>query len=173
MILFWLQIFNELISEMNVNKTGQPLSLHRKKSVSFRDRNLLQIFQISLQTLQQLLSGAMGTLEPQQDVRLREQCLKLALGCLSYDFIGTSVDESTEDVGTVQVRMTVLYMVYCASHPEDAGTWHATHLHCFAFRTQLFYLFICFPFCFPLGISTQSYNWCMLVGRFLAIGAGS
>ncbi len=104
MFLFLLlQIFNELISEMNVNKTGQPLSLHRKKSVSFRDRNLLQIFQISLQTLQQLLAGAMGSLEPQQDVRLREQCLKLALGCLSYDFIGTSVDESTEDVGTVQV----------------------------------------------------------------------
>jgi len=98
-----LQIFNELISEMNVNKTGQPLSTHRKKSVSFRDRNLFQIFQISLQTLQQLLSGTLGQITPQQDVRLREQSLRLALGCLSYDFIGTSVDESTEDVGTVQI----------------------------------------------------------------------
>jgi len=78
-----LQIFNELIQEMNVNKTGQPLSMHRKKSVSFRDRNLLQIFQISLQTLQQLLSGSMGQITPTQDTRLREQCLKLVLSCLS------------------------------------------------------------------------------------------
>jgi hypothetical protein len=37
-------------------------------------------------------------------VRLREQALKLTLGCLSYDFIGTSIDESSEDVGTVQAR---------------------------------------------------------------------
>ena len=28
--------------------------------------------------------------------RLREQGLKLCLACLSYDFIGTSSDESTE-----------------------------------------------------------------------------
>lgn len=38
-----------------------------------------------------------------QDEKLREQCLKLTLACLSYDFFGTSSDESTEDVGTVQV----------------------------------------------------------------------
>ncbi len=37
-------------------------------------------------------------------MRLREQALKLTLGCLSYDFIGTSIDESSEDVGTVQAR---------------------------------------------------------------------
>eukprot|EP00961_Rhodomonas_salina_P153869 2072476-Rhodomonas_salina.3 len=39
----------------------------------------------------------------EQDVKLREQALKLCNCCLSYDFIGTSNDESTEDVGTVQV----------------------------------------------------------------------
>ena len=38
-----------------------------------------------------------------QDAKLREQCLKLTLACLSYDFFGTSSDETTEDVGTVQV----------------------------------------------------------------------
>ena len=38
-----------------------------------------------------------------QDEKLREQCLKLCLACLSYDFFGTSSDETTEDVGTVQV----------------------------------------------------------------------
>ncbi len=38
-----------------------------------------------------------------QDEKMREQCLKLTLACLSYDFFGTSSDETTEDVGTVQV----------------------------------------------------------------------
>lgn len=38
-----------------------------------------------------------------QDAKMREQCLKLTLACLSYDFFGTSSDETTEDVGTVQV----------------------------------------------------------------------
>ena len=50
-----------------------------------------------------MLRGPLAPLRA-QDVRLREQSLKLTLACLSYDFIGTSVDESTEDVGTVQVR---------------------------------------------------------------------
>ena len=36
---------------------------------------------------------------------MREQCLKLALACLSYDFFGTCSDETTEDVGTVQVGL--------------------------------------------------------------------
>mmetsp|Transcript_32224 Transcript_32224/g.76547 ORF Transcript_32224/g.76547 Transcript_32224/m.76547 type:complete len:1079 (+) Transcript_32224:189-3425(+) len=98
-----LQILNEMASEMNINKTGQPLSIHRKKSVSFRDRSLLQMFQTSLQTLQNLLTGSMGTMTPAQDLKLREQGLKLCLACLSYDFIGTLSDESTEDVGTVQI----------------------------------------------------------------------
>jgi len=92
-----------MATEMNVNKTGQPLSVHRKKSVSFRDRSLLQMFQTSLQTLDNVLRGGMGTLTPTQEIKIREQSLKLCLGCLSYDFIGTSSDESTEDVGTVQI----------------------------------------------------------------------
>mmetsp|Transcript_32988 Transcript_32988/g.77770 ORF Transcript_32988/g.77770 Transcript_32988/m.77770 type:complete len:1072 (+) Transcript_32988:97-3312(+) len=98
-----LQILHELSTEMNTNKAGHALSLHRKKSVSFRDRSLLPIFQISMQTLSSLLTGSMGQMTPEQDVKLREQALKLCNCCLSYDFIGTSNDESTEDVGTVQV----------------------------------------------------------------------
>ena len=42
---------------------------------------------------------------------MREQCLKLTLACLSYDFFGTSSDETTEDVGTVQVCVCVCVCV--------------------------------------------------------------
>ena len=29
--------------------------------------------------------------------------MSLALRCLSFDFVGTSVDESSDDLGTIQV----------------------------------------------------------------------
>ena len=51
---------------MNINKTGLPLAIHRKKSVSFRDKSLLQIFQVAMQTLGQLLSGTYGQITPLQ-----------------------------------------------------------------------------------------------------------
>jgi exportin-7 len=36
--------------------------------------------------------------------RLQELALSLALRCVSFDFVGTSIDESTEEFGTVQVE---------------------------------------------------------------------
>lgn len=35
--------------------------------------------------------------------RLQELALSLSLKCLSFDFVGTSIDESSEEFGTVQV----------------------------------------------------------------------
>ena len=37
--------------------------------MSFRDRSLLQMFQTSLQTLQNILTGGMGTMTPPQDLK--------------------------------------------------------------------------------------------------------
>lgn len=51
---------------MNINKTGLPLAIHRKKSVSFRDKSLLQIFQVAMQTLSQLLAGSYGQIAANQ-----------------------------------------------------------------------------------------------------------
>lgn len=115
----WWQIYNEMVSEMNINKTGLPLAIHRccmlvsvsvsmldplssylslslsisvpvlvseacagerkrerlsvclctihrKKSVSFRDKSLLQIFQVAMQTLGQLVSGSYGQIASNQ-----------------------------------------------------------------------------------------------------------
>lgn len=38
-----------------------------------------------------------------QEQRLQECTLNLMIKCLSYDFNGTSVDESGEDIGIIQV----------------------------------------------------------------------
>ncbi|CAK9140098.1 unnamed protein product, partial [Ilex paraguariensis] len=35
--------------------------------------------------------------------RLQELALALSLKCLSFDFVGTSIDESSEEFGTVQI----------------------------------------------------------------------
>ncbi|GKA48195.1 exportin-7-A isoform X1 [Tanacetum coccineum] len=89
-----LKILNQLVSEMNQPNPGLPSTHHRRVACSFRDQNLYQVFQISLTSLQQLKSDV-GS-------RLQELALSLALKCLSYDFVGTSIDESSDEFGTVQ-----------------------------------------------------------------------
>ncbi|XP_051118324.1 uncharacterized protein LOC127242236 isoform X2 [Andrographis paniculata] len=90
-----LKILNQLVCEMNQPNPGMPSSHHRRVACSFRDQCLFQIFQISLTSLNQLKNDAIG--------RLQELALSLSLKCLSFDFVGTSIDESSEEFGTVQI----------------------------------------------------------------------
>ncbi|GLT74542.1 hypothetical protein SLA2020_463300 [Shorea laevis] len=90
-----LRILNQLVSEMNQPNPGLPSTHHRRVACSFRDNLLLQIFQISLTSLNQLKNDVAS--------RLQELALSLALKCLSFDFVGTSIDESSEEFGTVQI----------------------------------------------------------------------
>lgn len=104
---------------------GLPATKHRRVACSFRDQSLFQIFQISLTSLSQLKNdGKMATpavnffclFYTSGDLCLRivimyfaaisqlqELALSLSLKCLSFDFVGTSVDESSDEFGTVQV----------------------------------------------------------------------
>ncbi|XP_057807952.1 uncharacterized protein LOC131022474 isoform X1 [Salvia miltiorrhiza] len=90
-----LKILNQLVCEMNQANPGLPSSHHRRVACSFRDQCLFQIFQISLTSLHQLKNDA--------NSRLQELALSLSLKCLSFDFVGTSIDESSEEFGTVQI----------------------------------------------------------------------
>ena len=110
--LVGLKIFNQLVMEMNQQTPGTSLISQRKIAVSFRHDALLRLFRVALQGLQSLMEGGGGALADTQNPgqnttslkpKLREQCVKLTLNCLSYDFVGTSLDESTEDIGTIQV----------------------------------------------------------------------
>uniref|UniRef100_A0A671RKU9 Exportin-7 n=1 Tax=Sinocyclocheilus anshuiensis TaxID=1608454 RepID=A0A671RKU9_9TELE len=75
----FLQITDSLnlLSILQADST-HPLTKHRKIASSFRDSSLLQ-------------HG------------LLMQLLKLAHNCLNFDFIGTSTDESSDDLCTVQI----------------------------------------------------------------------
>ncbi|XP_058078819.1 uncharacterized protein LOC131227118 isoform X2 [Magnolia sinica] len=90
-----LKILNQLVSEMNQPNPGLPSTHHRRVACHFRDQSLFQIFQISLTSLRQLKSDVVN--------RLQELALSLSLKCLSFDFVGTSLDESSDEFGTVQI----------------------------------------------------------------------
>lgn len=96
--LLGLKILHMGVSEMNSPTPGRTLTQHRKVAVSFRDQSLYQAFQLALSALHHLHSAGAGA-----DGKLREQAMSLALACLSFDFVGTCVDESSEDLGTIQI----------------------------------------------------------------------
>lgn len=93
-----LQVLTRLVSEMNTMTTSIRRSFSysqsRKVAMSFRDLLLLKIFNISLATLNKLSP-------PPGHPKLRQYGLQLALACLSFDFVGSSFDESNEDIGTL------------------------------------------------------------------------
>lgn len=93
-----LQILARLVSDMNTSTTTFRRTIThsqaRKVSLSFRDLELLKVFNISLSTFAKLSP-------PPQHSKLRACALELARACLSYDFVGSSLDESSEDIGTL------------------------------------------------------------------------
>mmetsp|Transcript_8801 Transcript_8801/g.18815 ORF Transcript_8801/g.18815 Transcript_8801/m.18815 type:complete len:1064 (-) Transcript_8801:979-4170(-) len=94
--LLALRMLNTLVQEMNLPTYGRTLTQHRKIAVSFRDTCLFKVFQLSLMALQEMLQkGA--------DSKLKEQGLTLSSQCLSFDFVGTCLDDSSEEICTIQV----------------------------------------------------------------------
>ncbi|XP_024031073.1 exportin-7 [Morus notabilis] len=90
-----LKILNQLVSEMNQPHPGLSVSRQRRIASIFREQSLLQIFQISISSLHQLKNDV--------ESKLQELALSLSLSCLSFDFLGTSFDESSDEIGTVQI----------------------------------------------------------------------
>lgn len=94
--LVGLRILHTIVQEMNQATPGRTLTQHRKAAVNFRDTALLRAFQASLMALQEMASR-------RADEKLRSEGLNLALACLSFDFVGTCLDESSEELCTIQV----------------------------------------------------------------------
>jgi exportin-7 len=128
-----LGILTQLVSEMNLPAAGRSLTQHRKTASSFRDLALLQIFQVSISTLRSLQGGSISSGGPEA-LKLQELALQLALLCLSYDFIGTTLDEASEELGTIQVptswrglmedatTMQLFWDTYSSSQPPHSST---------------------------------------------------
>ena len=93
----------------SVEEMGKQLprlwpAVQRKTAVAFRDRCLLSIFNLGLQTLQRLLvSAPMSEPERTQQRNLVTNTLTLLQQVFSFDFVGTSPDESNDDLGIIHI----------------------------------------------------------------------
>jgi len=119
------QLLTAVVTEMNVPSTRSFVK-HRRAAVGYRDSQLLSVFQTSLAMLRTvlqsqisstyitlslqpitsictlLLTSAFNQIDPETE-KLKEAILLLMRACLAYDFIGTSQEESSEDMGSIQV----------------------------------------------------------------------
>ncbi|KAI7902274.1 armadillo-type protein [Cokeromyces recurvatus] len=98
-----LQILAIMVQDINPPSFTRSASKFRKAAGEFRDTQLLDICKTAYKTLEASTQHIITTNNQQQEQRLREAALNLLIKCFSYDFNGTSVDESGEDVGIVQI----------------------------------------------------------------------
>uniref|UniRef100_A0A8B9SVB2 Exportin 7 n=1 Tax=Anas platyrhynchos TaxID=8839 RepID=A0A8B9SVB2_ANAPL len=97
-------ILSQLTNEINQADTTHPLTKHRKIASSFRDSSLFDIFTLSCNLLKQVRKLSFNlNLNDESQHGLLMQLLKLTHNCLNFDFIGTSTDESSDDLCTVQI----------------------------------------------------------------------
>ncbi|CAG8441662.1 1197_t:CDS:10 [Scutellospora calospora] len=101
-IIVGLQILSIVVAEMN-QQSPRNLTKQRKTAIGFRDTALLEAFQLGLVVLRRLLNGEILFANDLQEHKSKEYCLTSLRNCLAFDFIGTTPDESGEDVGSIQV----------------------------------------------------------------------
>ncbi|XP_026472261.1 exportin-7 isoform X1 [Ctenocephalides felis] len=102
-----VQLLSELTSEMNQISdadANRSLTKHRKIASSFRDSQLFEMFRLACSLLGNALENRDElNYNHEKQYRLMTQLLHLAQNCLNFDFIGTSTDESSDDLCTVQI----------------------------------------------------------------------
>ncbi|CEM08647.1 unnamed protein product [Vitrella brassicaformis CCMP3155] len=97
-----LEIYCELTTDMQP-QLGPSMSRFRRTALSFRDTALPSIFTVALSTLHKMHARQLQIPEQTQERRLLRQVLSLCCSCLSFDFMGTIPDETSDDQQTVMV----------------------------------------------------------------------
>nr|CAD7194109.1 unnamed protein product [Timema douglasi] len=102
-----VQLLSQLTCEMNQISeadANRSLTKHRKIASSFRDTQLFEIFRLSCSLLGTARENCKSlNFSDEGQHGLMTQLLRLAHNCLTFDFIGTSTDESSDDLCTVQI----------------------------------------------------------------------
>lgn len=102
-----VQLLSHLVCEMNQISeadANRSLTKHRKIATSFRDLQLYEIFELSCSLLTTARENCKNlNFNDEAQHGLMTQLLRLAHNCLTFDFIGTSTDESSDDLCTVQI----------------------------------------------------------------------
>ncbi|XP_060809252.1 exportin-7-B [Amyelois transitella] len=100
-----VQLVSQLVVEMNqVSEAdaNRSLAKHRKIASSFRDSQLFEMFRLSCSLLSATRNKTLD-LSDERPHALVAAVLKLAHNCLTFDFIGTTNDECSDDMCTVQI----------------------------------------------------------------------
>ncbi|CAG0919166.1 unnamed protein product [Notodromas monacha] len=102
-----VRLMTAITSEMNQlreSEVTRSVTKHRKIAASFRDTHLHDIFNLSCTLLRTALGNSKNMdFNEEKHHSLMKHLLKLTLHCLTFDFIGTSIDESSDDMLTVQI----------------------------------------------------------------------
>ncbi|KAI7869031.1 armadillo-type protein [Spinellus fusiger] len=101
-----MQILAVIIQDINGPSPPRNSAKFRKAAGGFRDTQLFHIFEAAFDTLENLLRRTIIYDKAGQEERMQDATLNVLLRCLSYDFAGTSLDETSEDTGTVQIPVT-------------------------------------------------------------------
>lgn len=92
------------MNQISGDEASRSIAKQRKIASSFRDNMLFEIFQISHDFLRKALDSWKNTnFQDKEQQTLIHNLLRLSFSCLSFDFIGTSPDESSDDLSTVQI----------------------------------------------------------------------
>ncbi|KAI8363847.1 armadillo-type protein [Choanephora cucurbitarum] len=94
-----LQILAVVIQDINSVTLPKYSAKFRKAAAGLRDTQLLKIFENGFE----ILRGTLTRSIPFDQGKTKEVALDLLLKCLSFDFAGTSLDESNDDLGNVQI----------------------------------------------------------------------
>uniref|UniRef100_A0A914V6U4 Importin N-terminal domain-containing protein n=2 Tax=Plectus sambesii TaxID=2011161 RepID=A0A914V6U4_9BILA len=96
-----VQLLGHLVAEMNSSNAMSSITKHRKVAASFRDVQLFDIFQLTVSMLQTAYDSIKSVDDAQ--LNLINGLLQLALNCLTFDFIGSMIDDTSDDNVNVQV----------------------------------------------------------------------
>lgn len=138
-----------LIVEINDLNATQSYAEHRKTLVSFRDTVLNDLYSSALVILKELMSLSNPASDAMFGIRL-DALLDLLLACLSYDFLGSQQQESTQDCNSIQVpsswrcffedasNINVYFSVFRGFGGEPARKAMACLIHVASVRPSLF-----------------------------------
>jgi len=105
-----LLIMSELVQEMNENRTGESQVEHRRTARGFRDATLLQVFTMSMASIRQVAQQP-GIANDNELDELLGSALGLANACLTFDFIGSMLDESLDELAQMSLQLPAQWRV--------------------------------------------------------------
>ncbi|KAJ2375652.1 hypothetical protein IW150_002428 [Coemansia sp. RSA 2607] len=101
-----LQMMRAIVEEFSHELPPKYISRQRRVVVTFRDKQLKDIFEHSITAMRTAISGLTGTDGQQERLMILSQALLVQRDCLAFDFIGLAPDESSDEAVAIQIPST-------------------------------------------------------------------